>query len=228
MWLQIIGVLGVLKFLQGRGAAQSTPKPKPHAPKPAAHKPPPVPIPTAKPAAPKPAAPKPAAAKPAAPKPAAPKPAAHKPKPATSKPALPAPKADPIAEVLAMPRPGERAPAAKPKPAAAKPAAVKPPPVKIPAPGPTPKPVVWADVQADESNREKVERAPDQAARDLLAYVNAAAGSQRATLLGYKGHPNAFVQSAQSDMGGIAADGIYGPATRARGKALIGKAFPPR
>jgi hypothetical protein len=45
---------------------------------------------------------------------------------------------------------------------------------------------------------------------------------------GTKARPNAELAKAQADMGGIAADGIYGPATKARGKQLIGRTFPAR
>jgi hypothetical protein len=65
-------------------------------------------------------------------------------------------------------------------------------------------------------------RSAQAAASDLLAYFNAGRP------LGTGNAPSAFVQAAQRDMGGIAADGIYGPQTRSRGQALIGKTFPPR
>jgi hypothetical protein len=65
-------------------------------------------------------------------------------------------------------------------------------------------------------------RSPAAAANDLLAYFNAGRP------LGTRNAPSTFVQAAQRDMGGLVADGIYGPNTRTRGQALIGKAFPPR
>lgn len=234
MWFHLIGILGILKFLEGRGKKTASSKPS-HATHPPA-----VPIPAhghkrkssehaAKPAAHKPAAAKPAAHKPTSAKPAAPKPAA--PKPAAPKPV------NPIEEILALPKPGE-----KPKPTAAKPAAHKPKPTAANPTAPPsvhlPEPAITLDVHADESNRqhatrtstqsEHTTRSPTRAANDLLTYVNNATGSARATLLGLKSRPSSFVQSAQQDMGGITADGIYGPATRQRGKALLGKSFPPR
>lgn len=231
MWMQIIGILGVLKFLEGRGKSAAKPQQAGH--------PPAVPIPPShgahrrkrgnghaahKPAALKPAAQKPAAAKPPAAKPAT----AIAPKPA-----------DPIAEILAMKpgaptaaKPAAHKPAAhKPaahKPAAQKPAAAKPAAPNAPPEVHLPKPNIEIDVQADASNRERTMRSAQQAARDLLAYVQASTGGDRGSKLGYKGRPNAFVQAAQTDMGGLTADGIYGPDTRARGKALLGKSFPPR
>lgn len=71
-------------------------------------------------------------------------------------------------------------------------------------------------------------RSPQAAATDLLAYVNQAVKAKKTATLGSKGKPNTFVEAAQRDMGGLTADGIYGPDTRARGKALTGKSFPPR
>jgi hypothetical protein len=75
-------------------------------------------------------------------------------------------------------------------------------------------------------------RAPQTAAADLLSYVQSVLrlpSAQHAAGFGYKDHPNEVVRAAQRDMaGGIAADGIYGPGSRARGKALIGKDFPAR
>jgi hypothetical protein len=70
-------------------------------------------------------------------------------------------------------------------------------------------------------------RSPAQAAAELLAYVTPILAAKRGSELGTKGAPNAVVKAAQLDMG-IAADGIYGPSTRTRGKALTGKTFPVR
>jgi hypothetical protein len=57
-------------------------------------------------------------------------------------------------------------------------------------------------------------RTPKEAASELGTYLRGG-GSK-----GSKGAPSAAVKQAQTDMGGLAADGLYGPATRARGKAL--------
>ncbi|HEX6290295.1 MAG TPA: hypothetical protein VFZ66_13970 [Herpetosiphonaceae bacterium] len=62
-----------------------------------------------------------------------------------------------------------------------------------------------------------------RAAEGLLAYLSKPGADQ-----GAKGRPAAYVKAAQAAMGGLTADGIYGPNTRARGAALTGKPFPPR
>jgi hypothetical protein len=57
----------------------------------------------------------------------------------------------------------------------------------------------------------------------LLSYLT------QGGLPGTKAAPAKTVRDAQHDMGGgLIADGIYGPKTQARGKALTGKAFPAR
>jgi hypothetical protein len=71
-------------------------------------------------------------------------------------------------------------------------------------------------------------RTPQQAAAALLAYVTPITKARQSSILGSKASPNTTVAIAQTEMGDVATDGIYGPATRARGKALIGKNFPPR
>jgi hypothetical protein len=62
-----------------------------------------------------------------------------------------------------------------------------------------------------------------RAAEGLLSYLSQPGADQ-----GVKGKPSAYVKAAQAAMGGLTADGIYGPNTRARGAALTGKTFPPR
>lgn len=71
-------------------------------------------------------------------------------------------------------------------------------------------------------------RTPITAAKDLLSYVSSAIASGAAATLGTKASPNPIVKAAQIDMSITPADGIYGPATRNRGKALTGLAFPAR
>lgn len=71
-------------------------------------------------------------------------------------------------------------------------------------------------------------RSPAQAATELLAYVTPILAAKRGSELGTKGAPNGFVKAAQLDMGGVTADGIYGPTTRTRGTKLTGKPFPVR
>jgi hypothetical protein len=45
---------------------------------------------------------------------------------------------------------------------------------------------------------------------------------------GSKASPNSLIRSAQRDMGGLVADGVYGPKTQARGAILLGRQFPAR
>lgn len=71
-------------------------------------------------------------------------------------------------------------------------------------------------------------RSPVAAAQALFDYVSAAISAGRSASLGSKGSPNAIVRDAQADMGDVAIDGIYGTATRTRGKQLLGKTFPAR
>lgn len=98
-------------------------------------------------------------------------------------------------------------PAAKPKP---KPPAAKPPAPMPPAP----------------SSQEG--RTPVQAARELYEHASALLAAGKGAQLGVKGAPSSFVRDAQRDMGGLTADGMYGPATRTRGKQLTGQTFPVR
>jgi hypothetical protein len=62
-----------------------------------------------------------------------------------------------------------------------------------------------------------------RAAQGLLAYLQGQGADQ-----GSKGSPSPMVRAAQQQMGALTADGIYGPATRARGAQLINTPFPPR
>jgi hypothetical protein len=71
-------------------------------------------------------------------------------------------------------------------------------------------------------------RTPEQAASALYSYAKAALAAGKGAQLGIKGAPSSTVHDAQRDMGGLVADGIYGPATRERGHALINKTFPAR
>jgi hypothetical protein len=71
-------------------------------------------------------------------------------------------------------------------------------------------------------------RAPKRAALDLLSYARSIGKSGRAAAFGYKNNPNETVEDAQRDMGGLVADGIYGPNTRRRGRTLTGQSFPAR
>lgn len=67
------------------------------------------------------------------------------------------------------------------------------------------------------------EHSPREAATALYAYVTGGHPDW-----GSKSKPNALIRDAQKDMQKLVADGIYGPKTAARGKALIGKTFPTR
>lgn len=72
------------------------------------------------------------------------------------------------------------------------------------------------------------ERSAREAARALLNYVTPLIRGGRQAELGTHDAPNDTVANAQRDMRGIPSDGIYGPRTAARGKELLGVAFPSR
>lgn len=67
---------------------------------------------------------------------------------------------------------------------------------------------------------EVVDASPEQAARDLAAYARSVLARGQGAQLGTRGNPSERVRELQEDMGGIDADGFYGPATRARGQQL--------
>jgi hypothetical protein len=85
-----------------------------------------------------------------------------------------------------------------------------------------------AAAKAAAAPKPPAKRAPIQAARELLEYVSSAIKSGQGSTLGTKTAPNPAVKAAQIDMGVSPADGIYGPATRNKGKSLTGKDFPAR
>lgn len=177
-------------------------------------------------------------------------------KPATAARTSKPQKIDPIAELLQPPKPkqGMRlkpkvtigpATIIKPKPKAAPPPKPPAPPKPAPRkPAPAAKPRAGMTLQRDDVRPDRgmapkyevipkstaLARRPEQAARDLLAYVKQALKSKDAAKrLGTRNAPNAFVKAAQRDMaGGLKADGIYGPASRMRGQALIKQPFPSR
>ncbi len=64
---------------------------------------------------------------------------------------------------------------------------------------------------------------PQQAAEALYLLVTSPGVD-----LGTRDRPNVLVEAAQHDMGGLVADGVYGPKTAARGTALTHKKFPKR
>jgi hypothetical protein len=163
-------------------------------------------------------------------------------------PTLPLPSLDPLLDPPGPPAPSSLQPvvlAPAPSPAPAAPSSPSMPtyPVSVPAAAATPKlppkrpfgdqPL---DVQAGQSNVAPPKAAPapaskrsaQQAALDLLGYVTPILAAKRGAELGVKGQPNPIVKAAQLDMGDVPADGIYGPRTRAKGKALISKNFPAR
>jgi hypothetical protein len=116
--------------------------------------------------------------------------------------------------------------AATPAPAPPKPRNELPPPPPVVREEPKPKAKAKAERPAPVP---AARRSAVQAAEDLLAHAKAAiASGKAASQLGSKSAPNQTVALAQADMGELTADGIYGPATRARGKALTGKTFPAR
>ncbi len=134
----------------------------------------------------------------------------------------------PVSEPKALAAPAEKLPAAaaktkvaaapkaaaapkpKPKAAAAKPASKT---VQSTVPKPPPKPVLTERVASPAAPDGA--RAPAQAAKDLAALLKKPGAN-----FGSKGSTDERVASCQRDMGGITADGIVGPGTRARAKAL--------
>lgn len=66
------------------------------------------------------------------------------------------------------------------------------------------------------------------AAQQLYSYVTRTINAGNVRMLGSKGKPNKEVERLQEAMGKIKSDGIYGPATRARGRELIGREYPTR
>lgn len=99
---------------------------------------------------------------------------------------------------------------------------------KKPATPATPALKLAAAAKAAAAPKPPAKRAPIQAARELLEYVSSVIKSGQGATLGSKTAPNPAVKAAQLDMGISPADGIYGPATRNKGKALTGKDFPAR
>lgn len=72
-------------------------------------------------------------------------------------------------------------------------------------------------------------RSPKEAAQELFDYAKSAPKVKgRGAWFGTANAPSSTVEAAQRDMGGLKADGIYGPKTRKRGRALLGRVFPAR
>jgi hypothetical protein len=112
-----------------------------------------------------------------------------------------------------VPKAQPSAAASKPKPSAAKPAPAPPLPPAIAALKPAPPPPSL-DVPVSEHS-------PKEAAEALWIYLQGPNPDR-----GHKGAPSEIVRAAQKDMaGGLKADGIYGPKTAARAKALTGHPF---
>lgn len=63
---------------------------------------------------------------------------------------------------------------------------------------------------------------------NAAAWVLDQASTNRSWNFGTKARPNGELAKAQADMGGLNPDGIYGPKTRARVKALVGRDPGPR
>jgi hypothetical protein len=63
---------------------------------------------------------------------------------------------------------------------------------------------------------------------NAAAWVLDQATTNRSWNFGTKARPNGELAKAQADMGGLNPDGIYGPKTRARVKALVGRDPGPR
>ena len=154
-------------------------------------------------------------------------------RPSSSAPA-PAPKVTIGPARITKPKPKAAPKPAKPKP----PKASSAPPPRPPAPAPaSTRAARLEDVKPDKGRPPRFEsatrparslpapsaRAPKQAALELLEYTKRSRPAQWGT----KAAPNPIVRAAQKDMGSITADGIYGPSTRSRAKAL-GVTLPPR
>ena len=69
---------------------------------------------------------------------------------------------------------------------------------------------------------------PKKYAEQLYVYASRMIRAGKASKLGSKANPNPEVKRMQGGMRRLRKDGIYGPATRKRGKELIGKSFPIR
>lgn len=113
-----------------------------------------------------------------------------------------------------------------PKPSSSKPSAsaktkAKPPVPKPPAAKPAPK-------SAPAEVIPRPGRTPQAAAQELYELATSLLKAGKGSMLGTGAAPSTRVLELQQGMGSIAADGIYGPGTRARGKQLIGKNFPVR
>jgi hypothetical protein len=126
---------------------------------------------------------------------------------APSKPSAAPPKASSPAPSKPSAAPPKASPPAPSKPSAAPPKASPPAPSKPSAPS---------------------ARTAMQAATELRAYAVDVLGRGQGALLGTKAKPSEVVRDAQRDMGQLTTDGIYGPKTRERGKALTGQSFPAR
>lgn len=85
-----------------------------------------------------------------------------------------------------------------------------------------------APYQVDVKTEPTTKLGSRDAAQQLYRYVAGVISAGKASTLGTKGHPNPEVKRLQLAMGRIQGDGIYGPATRARGKELLGRDFPAR
>lgn len=96
-------------------------------------------------------------------------------------------------------------------------------------PAEVPEPPRPAPARELETSPAEMVRTPKEAAQDLFDYAKAAPKVKgRGEWFGTKAKPNAIVAAAQRNMGGLNDDGIYGPKTRKRGRALLGRVFPAR
>lgn len=97
------------------------------------------------------------------------------------------------------------------------------PPSAAPTPTPAPGASLTPPAPPPALDTHVAEHSPKEAAEALYLYVTGPSPD-----FGAKGHPSDIIKQAQLHMGKLTADGIYGPKTEARGKALTGKKFPPR
>lgn len=89
-----------------------------------------------------------------------------------------------------------------------------------------PEPVAKKEPAKKKKKREGL--SPKDAAKQLHAYVTRMIDDGKSSALGTKDKRNAEIKRFQTAMQKISPDGIYGPKTRDRGKALTGLTFPLR
>lgn len=94
----------------------------------------------------------------------------------------------------------------------------------IPAIPPIPHPAEAPATPLTELHQQSATESPQHAAAaELYHYLTSGSADW-----GYPGRPSKTIQKYQWAMGSLTPDGIYGPKTQARGRALLGTPFPSR